>query len=459
MPLVGNAFTMKKQFILFLLLLPMMASSQFEKNYKPAKYGGSGGRMNYSAYFKKYSFTYSTSDHNLVSKFKNYLYRLHLGYAAACREKYFISEPYFVQYAQSVADTILACNHIQQKVQVVITRSTEPNAYNSGDNKIYLHIGLLKKLENEAQLAFLIGHELSHQLLFHVQNNFYDLEKRSKDKKLKKEIKDISKARYNKLDRTVSLLKNINYDLAKYSRADEVSADSMALELVTKTPYTAYEFDGLMQILDHADEDSTFVPYTNYFETKEWMMNDEWMKAHPARIDFGRKDAIEFDKDSIKTHPDIPNRIKSLQNQITRTGYSDLDKVQYLHPKINFDSLRVASAFEEIEWFNKNKRYAAVLFYSLKLMIDYPENEYLLKNSVVAFNQILQKVKNHTVQNFIPIESEELPPAYNELLRIIDRTDVDELKTILKNYIANKYSKMSSIPEVKSIYNEVCKKN
>lgn len=450
---------MKKQLFILLLLLPLFSVAQFEKDYKPAKCGGSSARMPYSAYFKKYPFQYSSRDQHQISKFKSHLYQLHLSYARACREKYFINEPFFTKYAQTVADTILACNGIHQKIQVVITRSPVPNAYNMGDNKIYLNIGLLKQLENEAHLAFLIGHELSHQLLFHVQNNFYDAEKRAKDKQLKKEIKDINRARYNKLDRAVSLYKNINYDLAKFSRADEVSADSMSLELIIKTPYNAFEFDGLMRILDKSDEDSTFVPYTTYFETKESMMDDEWMKAHPARLDFGRKDAIEFDKDSMKTHPDIPNRIKSLVDHITKTGYSQLEKVEYLQNKINFDSVRKASAFEEVEWFNKNKRYAAVLFYSLELMIDYPENQYLLKNSVIAFNQIIQKAKNHTIQNFIPIESEENPPAYNELLRILDRTNVDELKTLLRNYITNNYPKMSSIPEIKSIYHELEQKN
>lgn len=442
--------------ILISFFIPLQA--QYQKDYTALKYGGNSTRLTEDAFFKKNSFSYNTTDKTQISKFKKYLYAMHRSYTYACRKKYFIDEPFFKSYVQHVVDTVLKSNQLTDKIQVVITRSSEPNAFNMGDNKLFVNIGILKRMDNEAQIAYLLCHELSHQLLFHVQDNFYAAEKRAKDKKLKSEIKDINKARYNKLDRTVALIKNVNYNLAKYSRENERAADSMALVLLAQTPYNLNEAQGLMQILDYADKDSTYIPYHQYFETKEYFMDDEWLKPKVKRIEFGNKDAIQLDKDSLKTHPDVPNRIHMLNEQMKTMNYSTVDKKEFIQNKSTFDSVVLASAFEEIEIFNKNKRYGAVTFYALSLLNQLPDNTYLYKQVCLAMNQIIAKVKDHTIQNYIPIESDDLPEGYNQFLRIIDRTSLNELQTLFKNYVNNYYPKMASVPEVKRIYEEVNKK-
>lgn len=450
----------KKLFsVLLLFLITVNGISQFKTDYKPVKYGGSTSRLTRTAFFKKNAFKYNTTDKVVISKFNDFLYELHLGYAYSSKKKYFIDEPFMKKYVQSIVDTVLKANQLTEKIQVVITRSAVPNAYNMGDNKLYVNIGILKKLENEAQLAYLLCHELSHQLLFHVQDNFIAAEKRRKDKILKKEIKDINRARYNKLDMTVSLLKTINYDMAKYSRSKEREADSMALILLAKTPYNCLESDGLMNILDHAEKDSTEVIYTKHFESKDFFLEDSWMTAKPKRLDFGDKKIIEFDKDSMKTHPDVPHRMKMLKEQITSLKYTDGNKVEFLQPKTTFDSVVAVSAFEEIEVYNKNKRYAAVVFYALCMLEDRPDNVYLHKQISLGLHTIVKKVKDHTIQNFVPIESKDLPESYNKFLRLIDRTSTEDITTILRNYINNYYPKMSSVAEIKPIYDEVNKKN
>jgi hypothetical protein len=452
---------MKHLFFFAWLLLGSMVvmHAQYTHDYVPLKYSSSGTKLSESAFNKKLNIRYHTDDRSMIKKYDHYLYVLHRSYASGSKDKQYIEEPFVKKYLKSILDSISVRNGLKEKFDIVCTRYVVPNAFNMGDYKLYVNIGILEQLKNEAQLAFLLAHELSHQLLFHVQDNFIANEKLSKDKTVKKEIKDIKKAKYNKLDKTFQFVKNYNYDFAKYSRANEKSADSMAVVLISKTDYDLFEGKSLMTILDHSDEDSTRIDYSKYLDDKSKTLKPEWTIATPHTIDFGHKSELEFDKDSIKTHPDIPIRIKMIDTEITRISYVPQGKKKFIQSQAIFDSLSHAAQFEIIETYLRRKRYAAVVYFSIKLLDEYPDNKYLYKNIALGLNELNKAIKKHTIQNYIPIESDDdFSEGYNGLLRIIDRTTDVEFESLVKNYFNRYYSKMSSYPEIQSIYDGFTKK-
>ncbi|GBL35033.1 hypothetical protein EMGBS15_06280 [Filimonas sp.] len=327
----------------------MLSKAQFTTDYTPMKYSSSGYKMNENVFYKKLNVKYNTIDQAMIKKFNKYLYVLYRGYANGSKGKQYIDDPFVKKYLKTILDSVTVRNGLKEKYEIVCTRYTVPNAFNMGDYKLYINIGILERLKNESQLAFLICHELSHQLLFHVQDNFIANEKLSKDKTVKKEIRDINKAKYNKLDKTFQFIKNYNYDFAKYSRANEQSADSMALVLLQKTDYDLHEGIGLMEILDHADDDSTKIDYTKFLENQTQTIKPEWLVGKKNTLTFGKQKALEFDKDSIKTHPDIPNRIKMIDSQISLIKDLPKDKKIFVQPEAKFDSLVNVSKFEIIE--------------------------------------------------------------------------------------------------------------
>ena len=136
--------------------------------------------MNESTFNKKLSVKYNTVDQAMIKKFNKYLYVLHRGYAAGAKSKQYIEEPFMKKYLKNILDSVTIHNGLKEKFEIVCTRYAAPNAFNMGDYKLYINIGLLEQLTNESQVAFLICHELSHQLLFHVQDHFITEEKRSK---------------------------------------------------------------------------------------------------------------------------------------------------------------------------------------------------------------------------------------------------------------------------------------
>lgn len=442
---------------LFILLLIITAclplSAQFANEYIPYKYSSSGYRTSQGAYLKKLNISYRTSEPAMVKKFNQYLFELHRSFGEASRKKQFIEEPSVKRYLGGILDTILRSNHIRERFDLVCTRYTVPNAYNMGDKRLYVNIGILAQLDNEAQLAFLLAHELSHQLLYHVQDNFIALEKLSRDKKVKKQIRDIKRARYNKLDRSFQFIKNYEYDFAKYSRANETSADSMALVLLKQTGYDLGEAKTLMQLLDIVDKDTSKADFTKYLEHEHQLLKPEWMvrKEHP--LDFGHEEAMALNEDSVKTHPDVPFRIRSLDSLLKEWQYKPEGRQRSLVSGLFFDTLRKASAFELIESYLSRKRYAGVAYHCMVLLQRFPENASLYKNLGVSLQELNKAIRKHTIQDFIPIESDEdFPESYNQFLRIIDRTTADEFEVLVKNYFKRYNSRMSSYPEIQSIY-------
>ena len=444
--------------ITFLLCWTVSGYAQYEKDYKPFKYSSSGGRMSEATFHKKVNIPYNTSDQALIRKFNHYLYTLYRTYTQASKEKQFIEEPYVKKYLRTILDTICAANHIKTKFEIVCTRYAEPNAFNMGDNRFYVNIGLLAHLTTEAQIAFMLSHEMAHQLLFHVQDHFIASENWSKSKQVKKEIHDINRARYNKLDRTFQLFKQTGYKFARYSRANEYSADSMAVVMVGKTGYDVREGKTLFRILEKTEKDSSVLDYKTWLGDKDHPLQDAWLTKKENLLSFGKQKVMELDEDSVQSHPDIPVRIKAIDSQLL-VLHPDLRQAKtFLQSETLFDSLAQAAKFELVEAYLTRNRYAAVMYYGLLLLKEYPDNAALYKNTCTAMHELNKAIKKHTVQNYIPIESEDYSEAYNSFLRLIDRTSADEFDALCKAFIIRYHTRFSVYPESQTLYDEYTKK-
>ncbi|MCC7029340.1 MAG: M48 family metallopeptidase, partial [Chitinophagaceae bacterium] len=320
---------MKKILITIIGLLASGLSAvqaQAPFDYVPLKYSTSASKSTPDAYIKKLKPKYLTQNKDAIKDLNKFLYGVNLSHVANAKGKYYIEEVYVKKYLQNILDDLSAKNNFKEKYEVHCTRDISVNAYNMGDNRVYVNIGLLKLMTNEAQIAFLLAHELAHYLLLHVQEKFLASRDLRNSKKVKQEIKDIKKAKYNKTDLTVQLMKNYGYEFAKNDRKTERAADSMAVVLVSNTDYDLSEGIALMKILEDSDKDTISVDYPAFFDNKDFQLNRDWLKTNDKFLSFGDKKVVEFDKDSMSTHPAIPFRIEMIQKQMAAMGYSKTGK-------------------------------------------------------------------------------------------------------------------------------------
>lgn len=435
---------------LFLTLLCLSGCGllQAQKTgYQPMTYSTDIRSMKKAEYIRQLAPKYISSDKKYIADWNNYLYDIYRTYNNASGEQQFITEPYVVRYLQSVLQSILDANGIRERIQVVCTRYQEANAYNIGDNRLYVNIGVLKLLDNEAQLAFLLSHELSHHLLLHVQEKFRTARSLATDNKVKEELKDIRQARYNKLDRATEFARKYSYTFANYSRAKERAADSMAIVLLLKTRYDITEGESLMRLLAQSDSDSTVIHYDRFFSGSKGALRPELLTDNRYAISFGHQRAISLEEDSLKSHPDMPHRISFIERMRLMNGRDAAEKFPVSQSA--FDSIKAAAAYEIIESYDANKRYAASVYHALSLLQEQPDNDYLIRKAAYAFKNVVEAVREHTIQNHVPIESEANAAAYNQLLRIIDRTTLDELTGLYQNFLDHYAARLSDAPGLK----------
>ena len=75
-----------------------------------------------------------------------------------------VTEDSAYHYIQSVVKKIINSNEVLKEldVRVVFSRDLWPNAYSIGDGTIAFNAGLFIFLKNEAEMAFILCHELAH---------------------------------------------------------------------------------------------------------------------------------------------------------------------------------------------------------------------------------------------------------------------------------------------------------
>jgi predicted Zn-dependent protease len=87
---------------------------------------------------------------------------------------YIYHDPQLAAYVNQVAQNLVPRDLAAKgfKVEIKVLKNPQLNAFAYPNGVIYLHTGILAKMENEAQLAALIGHEMTHVTHRHTIENF-----------------------------------------------------------------------------------------------------------------------------------------------------------------------------------------------------------------------------------------------------------------------------------------------
>ena len=88
--------------------------------------------------------------------------------------QYIYRDPLLTAYVNQVAQNLQPPDLVAKglKIEIKILKNPQLNAFAYPNGVIYLHTGILAKMENEAQLATLIGHEMTHVTHRHTIENF-----------------------------------------------------------------------------------------------------------------------------------------------------------------------------------------------------------------------------------------------------------------------------------------------
>lgn len=116
-----------------------------------------------------------------------------------------------------------------ESIRLYINRSIVANAACYGEGTVMINLGLFLWIDNEDELALVLGHELAHQLLEHSNSQMEKSITMLTSDDFKSELKDIKKSHYGKYDRFRKLMKGLYVESGKHSTYKESEADSLGL--------------------------------------------------------------------------------------------------------------------------------------------------------------------------------------------------------------------------------------
>ena len=355
------------------------------------------------------------------------------------RKKRIIFDDRFQHYIDSLLQEIEKSNTVikQENIRLFIARHNAPNALNYGDGTIILNLGLFKFLESEDQLVSVISHEIGHQLKDHVSKNMLNKASLIVSSAKRKKALEIKKQKYHSYEKAFTEIKKIIYTEGKEHRKQEMEADSIGYTVYNNTNFSKIEYINALKILGKLD---TLTPFTlskdiykTIFNLPEQVFKDEWLKMEKfSQYDYSKYKA-KINKDSIRSHPEITERIDKLLLEFKELN--DSTSVSLKLKSSVFSTLKEIAIQEDIANLHYTEKYGLSVYLTLKKLQKDPTNKYYLAWVGKNFEQIYQAKKkyqlNRHIDRLVPNDQDE---SYQQYLSFIWNLRLNEIKNIANYY-------------------------
>lgn len=357
-------------------------------------------------------------------------------------------------YLQALVQEVLRGNPTLklEGLRVAFSRSFYANATSMGEGTILFNIGLFHRLDNEAQVAFVLCHELAHYALNHSNQNIHQYVATIYSADFQKKLKDIKRSDYGQNSQLEALGKNLLFRNRRHSRQFEQAADSMAVELLKNTRFDVREALTCLAILDSSDKDKykgvlhleQQLNFPSYSFKKSWLESDDLV--------FGsRKDArTAAEEDSLKTHPDCSKRIAVLKDRVAQ--YTSPGMRPFVVDEKRFGQLKTGFDFELVEYCFQSKSVSRSLFYALQGLKVYPDDPYFALMTGKSLNELYAAQKRHELGKITDLPNPRYSEEYNALLRLVQNLRLQEIAALSYHFLKEREAALSNHPEFQKTF-------
>lgn len=348
---------------------------------------------------------------------------------------YFMVATDLTAYLQRVTERIYRTNpHLTVSATVYPYRSSVPNAVSFGDGTIAFMLGLLERLENEDQVAFVICHELAHLHADHTNKKVQQLAALNFDKDLKKKLMEIRASEFNRYSRMKALMKEMGISMGSHSREHELEADSIGLTFFIRAGYNPASAIRCMEILDSVDvtQDKRMPELRKTFQTTHYAFKDSWLTYKQSTV--WHKPLTSEEDDTLKTHPDCQRRIRNMQAFFKANG------VVVGHDQMSeaYHTVRESARFDLADTEYHFKNYGKSLFRALMLLQDYPDNVYAHALVGRSLYRLYESQKNHELGKVLELPDGRFPENYDRVLSFIHTLRLGELGSLTYYYMVSR---------------------
>lgn len=337
-----------------------------------------------------------------------------------------VSQGLFLDFADAtelcdelLAEIVSSNPEIPGPVKVFVTRDPSPNARCMGDGTMFIHIGLIIRLETEAQLAFVLCHELAHYQLNHVNNNYAKHARKATDIASQREIDKAIRTADNPYEAMVSYFEGEAYQVHRHSRLKEIEADSLGLKFMLNTSFELEGVISALEVLKTVDEVKYKIPipYHKLFGNLEQPFDDDWLIYQPyTNYVYGQNSFdLDWEIDSLATHPDCTKRLRLVNSYLDNRGI-DPPTYQGRQQSPRFREIEKACDLEWVYSYYHFGAYGKALFYALQLTEVYPEEPFVHSLIGRLMAEIYLSKKAHNLGTKIDHANPLREEAYNQFL-------------------------------------------
>lgn len=276
-------------------------------------------------------------------------------------------------YLASVLNELLKpYPELQNKIRIYAVKSPVVNAYTTNNGIIFVNLGLLARMETEAQLAFVLSHEIVHFQKKHVINAYVN-------------NVEITRGRgdYRKLS-----MQDKSFVKSKYSKELESEADLGGVEIFMKSSYKRDSIHQVFDILKTADFPLIWGPSFNS------QIFEEGKYTFPDTLDLAALRRPKLDEntdDSESTHPSTRKRKRAVARKIGNGGAGDDFKIS----KAQFFKTRKLAQFDLCRTHLLEHSFLEALALAVSLQRETPDSHYLRETIAKALYGIARKKLGH----------------------------------------------------------------
>jgi hypothetical protein len=355
---------MIKQCVVFLcLVLTSTAFTQTSANYELLKSSGAipdhfleRSESKYKTQLAEISREDSRYERKIQKRF--YLESNYLGSQLLMSGKVLVNDP-IGAYINQIADVLLKHDkELRSQLNFYVVKSPIVNAFATDQGNIFINMGLIAKVKSEAQLAYIMCHEIIHFQRKHSIQRYVESEKIDENKGVYTQ---------ESLDDKI-FLKSF------YVKAQETEADSLGFLLFSKSEYSLSAATEALALLGTYDLpfDQKSSNYIDFFTSPNFPLDSAGVMPLDS---FSRK---EYTSD-FETHPAVPDRVAKIQGLILQ---SDTTSNHYIVSNELFSAHQLTARFEIAHYFLRKGAYYEALYCAYNLKLDYPDNQFL--NDIVA---------------------------------------------------------------------------
>ena len=348
---------MNKFYFSFLLLSSaFMAQQNLNKNYTPLKSSGTLPDIftqNIRQVIKSDITELNKKDEDQSLK-RTYLTQTNYEIEKIIKSGNTLINDEITVYLNKVADEILINNPtLRKELHIFTLKSSVVNAYSYDKGYIFLDIGLISQAETEAQLAFILCHEISHYIKKHNINGYIANKK-------------IDNKSYNGQSREDNIIEK-----CQYSKENESEADIEGFKLFEQTNYNFKQAEKAFDVLQYSHLPFELQEFKkSYFENAHYKLPTYYFLKEVSSI---RNNSNE--DDTKHTHPNTAKRKVAIAELIANK--SNAGKLNEIIGKEKFEYIRDLARMELCRLYLKHRDYQNALYAAYILSNKYPDNEYV----------------------------------------------------------------------------------